>query len=213
MSRVLVFALIAVVVGCGHKAPYVGGHRAPEVESPPRWRWADVGKVCTPSSPAYPLPDSLRDTSAHPFRWAHGNDYEDKANLTQDIPGGFGGIGHREVHPRTIVYLLDTTKLADAIPALVSKGLLPANPVVAAVHGRFSYPQLYDWFRYIQMHIRGVGVTGWTLDDRKNRIFYMLEDEAGATNLGHRLAEMNAPCFLVAVQVTGRLQLLNGRRP
>jgi hypothetical protein len=204
MSRVLAFAFIAAFVGCRHKAPYV--------EPPPRWRWADVGKVCTPNSPAYPLPDTLRDTSAHPFRSADSNEWEDKAKLTQDIPGGFGGIGHREVHPRTIVYLLDTTKLANAIPVLVSRGLLPPNPVVAAAQGRFSYPQLYDWFRYIHMHIHGVGVAGWTLDDRRNRIFYMLEDEAAAVNLGRRLAEMNAPCFLVAVEVTGRFHLANGAR-
>jgi hypothetical protein len=200
MSRVVAFVFIAALAGCRHKAPYV--------EPPPRWRWADVGKVCTDESPSYPLPDSLRDTSAHPFRWAHGNDYEDKANLTRDIPGGFGGIGHREVHPRTLVYLLDTTKLADAIPALVAKGLLPPNPLVAAAQARFSYQQLYDWFRYIQMHIRGVGIAGWTLDERRNRIFYMLADEAAAVNLGKRLAEMNAPCFLVAVEVTGMAHLL-----
>jgi hypothetical protein len=161
------------------------------------------------NSPSYPLPDTLRDTSSHPFKWAHGNDWEDKANLTRDIPGGFGGIGHREVHPRTIVYLLDTTKLADAIPALVSKGLLPKAPVVAAVQARFSYPQLYDWFRYIYMHIRGVGVAGWALDDSRNRIFFMLNDQASADSLGHRLAEMNAPCFLVAIEVTGPFHLAN----
>src|SRR4030081_3867524 len=131
MSRVLAFVLIAALLGCRHKAPYV--------ESPPRWRWADVGKVCTPNSPAYPLPDTLRDTSAHPFRSANSNDWEDKAKLTQDIPGGFGGIGNRKIHPHTIVYLLDTTKLASAIPALVSRRLLPPNPVVAAAQGRFSY--------------------------------------------------------------------------
>ena len=200
MSRVVAFWFIAALAGCRHKAPYV--------EPPPRWRWAEVGKVCTAESPSYPLPDSLRDTSAHPFRWAHGNDFEDKANLTRDIPGGFGGIGHREVHPRTLVYLLDTMKLTDAVPALVAKGLLPPNPVVAAAQARFSYSQLYDWFRYIQMHIRGVEVAGWTLDERRNRIFYMLVDEAAAVNLGHRLAAMNAPCFLVAVEVTGAAHLL-----
>ncbi|HEY5021721.1 MAG TPA: hypothetical protein VII30_04450 [Gemmatimonadaceae bacterium] len=128
--------------------------------------------------------------------------------MTRDIPGGFGGIGHREVHPRTLVYLLDTTRLAAAIPALIAKGLLPPNPLVAAAQARFSYQQLYDWFRYIQMHIRGVGIAGWTLDERRNRIFYMLADEAAAVNLGKRLAEMNAPCFLVAVEVTGMAHLL-----
>jgi len=192
----LAFACIAAFVGCRHKATYV--------EAPPAWRWADVGKNCTQDAPGYPLPDSLRDTSAHPFRSASSNDWEDKAKLTQDIPGGYGGIGHREIHPRTLVYLLDTTKLAVAIPILVARGLLPPNPIVAAAQARFSYPQLYDWFRYIHMRIPGVGVAGWTLDERRNRLLYMLEDDASAVNLGHRLAEINAPCFLVAFLVTGR---------
>jgi hypothetical protein len=193
--RVLAIALAAAFIGCRHKAPYV--------QPLPLWRWADVGKVCTANSPSYPLPDTLRDTSSHPFKWAGGNDWEDKANLTRDIPGGFGGIGHREIHPRTTVYLLDTTKLADAIPALVSKRLLPQAPVVAAAQAHFSYPQLYDWFRYIYMHIRGVGVSGFALDDSRNRILLMLNDQASADSLGHRLAAMNAPCFLVAIEVTG----------
>ena len=203
MFRFLAFAFIAAVVGCRHKPPYV--------EPAPRWRWADVGKVCTPSSPGYPLPDSLRDASANPFGRGS-KKWDDKAKLTQDIPGGFGGIGHREVHPRTIVYLLDTTKLAEAVPVLVLRGLLPPNPVVAAAQGRFTYSQLYDWLRYIHLHILGVAVAGWALDDSRNRIFYMLEDEAAAVNIGHRLAEMNAPCFLVAVEITGRIQVLSGAR-
>jgi hypothetical protein len=173
------FVAIAAFTGCTHKAPYV--------EPPPSWRWADVGKVCTPSSPSYPLPDSLRDTSSHPFKSAYGNDWEDKANLTRDIPGGFGGIGHREIHPRTTVYLLDTTKLAVAVPALVAKGLLPQAPVVAAAQARFSYPQLYDWFRYIYLHIPGVGVAGFTLQDSKNRIFLMLNDQASVDALAAEL--------------------------
>jgi hypothetical protein len=197
MSRISVLVFIAALAGCRHEA---------YVEPPPIWRWADVGKACTTESASNPLPDSLRDTSAHPFAWAHGNEWEDKANLTRDIPGGFGGIGHRRVHPRTVVYLLDTTKLSDAVTVLVSKGLLPPNPVVAAAQARFSYSQLYDWFRYIHMHIRGVAVSGWTLDERRNRIFYMVVDEPAAVNLGRRLAEMNAPCFLVALEVTGEIR-------
>jgi hypothetical protein len=105
---------------------------------------------------------------------------------------------------------MDTTKLADAVPALVAKALLPPNPVVAAAQARFSYPQLYDWFRYIQMHIRGVAVAGWGLDEKRNRIFYFLVDEGAAVDLGSRLAEMNAPCFLVAIEVTGMAHLFNG---
>jgi hypothetical protein len=200
-SRLLRFAIVGALFGCRHKAPYV--------EPSPRWSWAEVGTVCSDSSPAYSLPKALRDTSLHPFRMAGRDQWEEKAKITESIPGGFGGISHREIHARTVVYLIDTTKLAAAVPALVSAGLLPANPTVGVIQGRWTYAQLYDWFRYIQMHIRGVRVSAWTLDDYRNRIYYGVEDEAAAADLGQKLAAMNAPCFLVAVEVIGRVQLLN----
>jgi hypothetical protein len=52
----------------------------------------------------------------------------------------------------------------------------------------------------------------WTLDDWRNRIFYGVEDEPAAADLGHKLAEMHTPCFLVAVEATGRIHALNGAR-
>lgn len=73
-----------------------------------------------------------------------------------------------------------------------------------------AYAQLYDWFRYIHMHILGVRVSAWTLDDYRNRIYYGLEDEAATVDLGRKLAEMHAPCFLVAVEVIGRIHALGG---
>jgi hypothetical protein len=95
----------------------------------------------------------------------------------------------------------------------VAAGLLPANPVVGAIQGRWTYAQLYDWFRYIHMHILGVRVSMWTLDDWRNRIVYGVEDEAAATGLGQKLAEMHAPCFLVAVDVIGQIRLQSGALP
>lgn len=188
-------------------------HQPPRVDPSDLWKWADVGQNCTSTSRAYPLPETLRDTSSHPFRSASDNTWEDKAKLTENIPGGFGGIGHRETHPRTTVYLLDTTRLSSAVPALVSAGLLPKAPIVAAVQGRFTYSQLYDWFRYIHTHIVGVRVSMWTLDDRRNRILYGLEDEASRVEFERKLAEMHAPCFLVALRVTGPVRALNDARP
>ena len=199
MPRKLSALFFAALAGCHHQAP--------RADSSDPWNWADVGQTCTVTSLAYPLPDGLRDTASHPFRSASDNSWEDKANLTQNIPGGFGGIGHREIHPRTIVYLLDTAQLSAAVPALVSAGLLPPNPIVGAVQGRFTYSQLYDWFRYIQTHILGVRVVMGTLDDRRNRIMLGVEDQAARAELERKLAEMHAPCFLVALRVTGKIRL------
>lgn len=200
MRRLTALSMIVLALACRHKRE--------EVQLRPGQHWVDVGRACTPDSPAFPLPESLRDTSVHPFRMAGRDRWEEKAKIARTIPGGWGGIGHRrETHPRTIVYLVDTTQFAAAVPALVAAGFLAPNPIVAPVQGRWSYDQLYDWFRYIYMNIRGVGVTGWALDDSRNRIFFALEDQAAERALSLRLAEMNAPCFLVAVDIWGRIQM------
>jgi hypothetical protein len=200
-SRFLVLAAVLVFGGCRHKTPYV--------EPPPRWRWAEVGRACPPDAPAFSLPEALRDTSSHPFIRRAGKDpWEEKAAITRSIPGGFGGISHLwRQDSRTVIYLVDTTQLSSAVPALVSAGLLPDNPRVAVVQGRWTYSQLYDWFRYIHTHIRGVRVSQWTLDDYRNRLYYGVEDEAAAIDLDRKLAEMNAPCFLVAVEAVGRVMI------
>jgi hypothetical protein len=134
--------------------------------------------------------------------------WEDMATIARTIPGGWGGISWRREDPRTVIYLIDTTQLTAAVPALVTAGLLPANPRVGVLQGRWTLAQLYDWFRYIQTHIRGVRVSMWTMDGHNNRIYYGVEDESAAVDLSRRLIAMNAPCFLVAVDVTGRAQLL-----
>jgi len=141
------------------------------------------------------------------------DEWEERSKIAQTIPGGFGGISHRETDPRTVVYLVDTTRLAAAVPALVSAGLLPINPRVGVIQARWTYAQLYDWFRYIQMHILGVRVSAWTLDDYHNRIYYGVEDQAAAVDLGRRLVEMHAPCFLVAVEVIGQIHALGHLNP
>ncbi|MEO7822137.1 MAG: hypothetical protein ABIS15_00915 [Gemmatimonadaceae bacterium] len=50
-------------------------------------------------------------------------------------------------------------------------------------------------------------MSGWSLIEKSNHIFYGVEDEAAALDLERRLSEMQAPCFLVAVRVMGRIQL------
>jgi hypothetical protein len=139
--------------------------------------------------------------------------WEEKAKVSQGIPGGFGGISNKGIYPRKVIYLVDTTQLTAAVPALEAAGLLQPNLVVGATTGRWTYVQLYDWFRYIHMHLRGVGVVMWALDEWRNRIYYGVEDEAAAANLDRRLAELRAPCFLVALEVTGRVQVANGSLP
>ena len=149
--RRLAFVSLILGLACSRNAQ--------ESAPPPEPRWVDIGRPCTPDSAAFALPESLRDTSAHPF--------------------GLGDVREQKAaHARTI----------------------PRR----SAHTRFTYDELYDWFRYIHMNIRGVRTTAWALDESKNRIFYAVEDEAAERHLTTQLTKLRVPCFLVAVDIWGR---------
>ena len=190
---------IAVASACHRKAPYV--------EPPPRWRWADVGKSCEPTSPTPSVPAAARDSLGHPFgtpgthdRWAN------RAKLAPAIPGGWGGLALRDRAPAGI-YLIDTTQRGAALSALLSAGVEYISDSTKAVQGRWTYDQLYDWFRYIHSHLYRVGVNMWALDEWRNRLYYGTLDEAAAVELNRQLAALDVPCFLVAVEVTGPIHV------
>jgi hypothetical protein len=60
---------------------------------------------------------------------------------------------------------------------------------------------------YIHGHLRHVAVNAWALDEWHNRIYYGVEDEAGALALDRRLAALNVPCFLVVREVVGQIRV------
>jgi hypothetical protein len=199
--RLIVLAMSVSICACHNKEAYI--------ESQPRWRWANVGKECTPDAPVAEIPPSARDSLGDPFGnpGKHNNPWEKRAEISRKIPGGWGGVTRKENGFGTRLLLVDTTQRVRALEALVAAGS-PFSPDTPVKQGRWSYSQIYDWFRYIHTHLRYVAVTGWTLDEANNRIFYMLEDEAAAREFDRQLAGMNVPCFLVVRDVTGPVRLL-----
>jgi hypothetical protein len=95
---------------------------------------------------------------------------------------------------------------------LLSAGVRYISDSTRAVQGRWTYDQLYDWFRYIHSHLRHVGVNEWALDEWRNRLYYGTIDEAAAAELSRQLTALNIPCFLVAVEVGGPIYVLSGNR-
>jgi len=190
---------LAVASACHHKAPYV--------EPPPRWRWADLGKSCEPNSPAPSVPAAARDSLGHPFgRPGTQDHWASRAELARTIPGGWGGLASRDRGPFGI-YLIDTTKRSAALAALFSAGVQYISDSTTAVQGRWTYEQLYDWFRYIHSHLYHVGVNMWALDEWRNRLYYGTLDEAAALELNRQLAALDVPCFLVVVEVIGPIHV------
>ena len=105
------------------------------------------------------------------------------------------------------IYLLDTTKRAEALDALVRAGVPYISTGTEARAGRWTYVQLYDWFRYIHTHLRRVAVTMWSLDERRNRVVYGVETEEAGLELDRQLTALNVPCFVVFREVTGPIRL------
>jgi len=196
---------LLAVSSCHYKPPYV--------EPAPRWRWADVGKNCTPDAPATELSRAARDSLGYPFGPpGKGDSWEERARLAPKIPGGWGGLELRENGHPFGIYLIDTTQRTRALAALEAAGVPYISPATHATQGRWTYVQIYDWFRYIQSHLRYVAVNAWTLDEYRNRIWYGTEDEAAALELDRQLTALNVPCFLVAREVIGRVRALSGDR-
>jgi hypothetical protein len=171
--------------------------------------WANVGKVCTKNSPIAEIPSSARDSLGDPFGnpGKHNDPWEKRAEISRRIPGGWGGVTRKENGFGTRLLFVDTTQRVRALEALAAAGS-PFSPDTPVKQGRWTYAQIYDWFRYIHTHLRHVAVTMWTLDEANNRILYGVENEAAAREFDRQLATMNTPCFLVARDLMGPARLM-----
>jgi hypothetical protein len=183
-------------------------HSVPPAYEARGGRWADVGKSCTAESPTPELPAVLRESLGNPFDGrGRTGPWAQRALIARDIPGGWGGVTHREKGLGFAIYLLDTAKRAEALDALVRAGVPYISTGTEARVGRWAYVQLYDWFRYIHTHLRRVPVTMWSLDESRNRVLYGVETEEAGLELDRQLAALKVPCFLVFREVTGPIRL------
>jgi hypothetical protein len=200
--RLIFLAALVSICACHRKEAYVEPPRRPV------GTWASVGKECTTNAPITDIPSAARDSLGHPFGspGEHGDAWAKRAEVSRKIPGGWGGVTRKENGFGTRLLFVDTTQRARAFEALAAAGS-PFSPDTPVKQGRWSYAQIYDWFRYIHTHLRRVAVTMWTLDEANNRILYGVEDEAAAREFDRQLATMNTPCFLVARDITGPVRL------
>lgn len=191
MSRALaVFGalLSLLVLACGDP------HDTPEE------RWASVGRRCPRSARAFSLPkvraDSLppdADSANQDGRWAR---------IARRVPGGWGGGMFLDQGVPTM-YLVDLSKRSEAIAALNTDGSdgYPGGANPRFRKGRWSYDQLYDWYRYLNLRLSIPEISGTDIDEAKNRLAYGVASEAGIRAFEARLVELQVPCFLVAVQL------------
>jgi hypothetical protein len=190
---------MAAVVGCVHRNP-------PTYEQP--GQWANVGRSCNSTVPAREPSAALRDTLDNPFdARGHPGPWTQRAAMARGIPGGWGGVTRRKKGLGFAIYLTDTSKRVAALDALVKAKVPYVSSETEARPARWTYGELYDWFRYVHTHLRRVAVTMWALDEERNRIYYGVETEEAALELDRQLTALNVPCFLIFREVVGRAYL------
>jgi hypothetical protein len=168
--------------------------------------WAELGKACPVSAPAYTLPDAARD-SLPSGGGEHRTFDEIWADFAREVPGGWGGMFYEQ--ERLTMYLLEPSKRQDAIAALMQllqgsgwEEVLPDLPSARVKQGRWDFAQLFDWYRYINQHVwRVEGVTVSDIQEQRNRLEYGAKDEDTKQRVTEVLTTLDLPCFLVAVEI------------
>ena len=138
--------------------------------------------------------------------WASFRDDDDRwADLAREVPGGFAGM---MLEGGLVVFLVDTTQRDAALAALAARrGLEGRDPKRVRVRKvRWNFAQLYDWYRYLNLHVwSDSGVVTSDIDEAENRITYGVMGEAARRQLDRQLGALRPPppCFLVAIEVVG----------
>src|SRR5262249_52854169 len=112
-------------------------------------------------------------------------------------------------HGAPTILLVDTTRRAEAIAAINQHGvvgqMLGSN--VRVRKARWDFTQLYDWYRFLTPRIATPGVVSEGIDEAENRLLYGVVTIPDVQELERRLRSLDAPCFLVAIQVGPRPRL------
>ena len=126
------------------------------------------------------------------------------ADLALRVPGGFAGVMYVDSKP--------VLMLTDPAQAAAAKQALAPEFVAFDINGaevrkvRWDFAQLVDWSNYLSARtpvLRTPGITSSDRDEGINRIRYGVLDESARDRLLQALAQMDLPCDLIAVEITG----------
>jgi len=148
-----------------------------------------------------------------PPRTGHMTPDDGWADLAARVPGGFAGILYVDSKP--VLMLTDPTQAPAAKAALAGEIPWFDIPGAEVRKARWDFAQLVDWYNYLG--IRGPvwqtpGMTSGDKDEAINRIRYGVRDSASRASLLSRLAGMDLPCDLIAIEITGPIYMAEGSR-
>jgi len=189
-----VVALALLGLACAHPSPGPRG--------------TPLGRSCPADAPAVELPAAQRDSLGGPVPESRATSDDRWAEAARELPGGFAGT---MLEGDLVVFLVDTTQRDAALAALAARGGLGgADPKRVRVRKvRWNFAQLYDWYRYLGLHVwSDSGLVTSDIDEAQNSITYGVKDESGRPRLERLLAQLRPPppCFLVAIEVVGPFQ-------
>ena len=161
-------------------------------------------RVADCNGPAVSLDPSL--AASLPARDGNMRPDDQWADLANQVPGGFAGILYVDGKP--VLMLTDVSKSEAAKKALAPS--FPGFDISRAEvrQARWNFAQLVDWYNYLAVRSavwRTPGFTSGDKDEATNRISYGVVDAAARDSLLQKLSEMNLPCDLISVRITGSI--------
>src|SRR2546428_13207968 len=159
---------------------------APPSEAP---RWPRLGSSCPADARGVELPAARRDSLGGLVPESRATSDDRWAEAARELPGGFAG---KILEGGLVVFLVDTTQRDAALAALAARGGLegmdPKRVRVRKV--RWNFAQLYDWYRYLGLHVwSDSDLVTSDIDEAQNSITYGVRDESGR----RRLERADAP--------------------
>ena len=132
---------------------------------------------------------------------------EEWADIARQVPGGWGGVFLDD--GTLTIYLVDPTRRSEATAALYALGVgQPTYDIRQSrvKQGRWDFAQLYDWKRYIQLHIGGVtGLGSMFINEGRNRLEYWVLDLGVGQELAAQFESLALPCGLVNITLGGAI--------
>jgi hypothetical protein len=85
--------------------------------------------------------------------------------------------------------------------AVDGHGWGPGTQVRQGRQGRWTFAQLYDWYRYLNLRMGKVDLSGSDIDQDHNRLVFSVMSDSAKRVLEARLSALAVPCSLVAIEI------------
>lgn len=202
-------SIVVILLACSDPVSDPSAGPVPDPAPDPSYVWANP-PGCDSKASAVSLPAAQHDSLPSVHATGLLTIDELNYNVAQHVPGGWASYYLTPVNGRNtpVLMFVDTTNIVATLDSLVKyypsghRSFARDSVVLRVV--RWNWVQLYDWYRYIS-YLKGLP-DGWTfsdVDELQNRLSFGANTAADRDALVQRLRELDVPCWLAAIRVTG----------